>query len=628
MERNRKKAIILLIALVVLAVLGIFAASFLYHFFIAVGKAKISGNIQAFRLPEPLKVGLFSIFNADKTAHPQAFKGALMIAIGAFSMLFLGIVSKLNPKRSLYGDARFATNSEIKESGLLLNGKINPETLFAGDRIIVGKLGSQYIGLPEQRFAYLAAPTRSGKGTGVVNIVLLSYEHSIVVLDIKKELWHISAAKRQKNGHKVFLFDPYNADGRTARWNPLTYISRNNDLRIDDIQKIANTLIPEQGGDKIWTDAPRNLFTGLVLYLMDLERLDKTQVPTIRKVLDLAQQTGGQDIKTHFASLANQHGISQQAKDKINSAIVSADNTFSSILITLTTCLSPFSSELVANATSGDDFDLRNVRREKTTIYFGVEPADLDQSAKIINLFYTQLINENTRVLPQDDNSLKYQCLLLMDEGAAPGRIAILPKAVSYMAGYNLRMLLIVQSPSQLREKELYGQEGTQTILSNCALKILYTPNDYKDADEYSKLLGNTTLKDRTSKSFGKGGTSDTLTTNSRPLMYPQELLSMRKTKVIIKYDDLPYAIDATKNCHFKDKNFKDFAKYGRLKLKPIAQRIATVSGVAIVVKTIYDSIRRDYPDEFHGMYYRDPTRKIMIDEWQNTLNDLIEIVQ
>lgn len=105
---------------------------------------------------------------------------------------------------------------------------------------------------------------------------------------------------------------------------------------------------------------------------MDLERLDKTQVPTIRKVLDLAQQTGGQDIKTHFASLANQHGVSQQAKDKINSAIVSADNTFSSILITLTTCLSPFSSELVANATSGDDFDLRNVRREKTTIYFGV----------------------------------------------------------------------------------------------------------------------------------------------------------------------------------------------------------------------------------------------------------------
>lgn len=625
MENSRKKGIILLICLLLLIFIGIYGASYLYQLFIAVGKAKTSHSITAFRLPEPLKVGVFSIFNADKVANAKAFKGALIVSGSVSLLLFLGIASKLNPKRSLYGDARFATISEIQQAGLLLdNKKVNKEKLFADSAVICGKVGSRYIALDDQRFIYLAAPTRSGKGTGVVNIVLLSYDHSIVVLDIKKELFNISAAKRAKNGHKVFLFDPYNKDGKTARWNPLSYVRRDLELRIDDIQKIAQTIVPPQGNDPLWTDAPRDLFSGLVLYQLDKERYDPNFTPTIRGVLDLIQQTGGKDTKTHFANLIAQGFVLQQTKDKINGTIAAADATFASILVTLKTALSPFSSELVANATSADDFDLRRVRRERTTVYFGIEPADLKQASKIINLFYTQLINENTRVLPQDDNSLEYQCLLLMDEGTAPGRIDILPTAVSYMAGYNLRMLLIVQSPSQLREKELYGQEGTQTILSNCALKILYTPDDYKDADEYSKLLGNTTEKERTSKSFGKGGTSDTQTTNKRPLMYPQELLAMKSNKIIIKFSGISSAIDANKNCHFKDKNFKDFAKFGRLKMKSISERQANALGQKGVHQNELEMIKRNNPQEYEDLHYNEPTRYIMLNHFDTVLTSTI----
>ena len=625
MENSRKKGVILLICLLLLIFLGIYGASYLYQLFIAVGKAKASHSLTAFRLPEPLKVGVFSIFNADKIANAKAFKGALIVSGSVSLLLFLGIASKLNPKRSLYGDARFATISEIQQAGLLLdNKKVNKEKLFADSAVICGKVGNRYIALDDQRFIYLAAPTRSGKGTGVVNIVLLSYDHSIVVLDIKKELFNISAAKRAKNGHKVFLFDPYNKDGKTARWNPLSYVRRDLELRIDDIQKIAQTIVPPQGNDPLWTDAPRDLFSGLVLYQLDKERSDPNFTPTIRGVLDLIQQTGGKDTKTHFANLIEQGFVLQQTKDKINGTIAAADATFASILVTLKTALSPFSSELVANATSGDDFDLRNIRREKTTVYFGIEPADLKQASKIINLFYTQLINENTRVLPQDDNSLKYQCLLLMDEGTSPGRIDILPTAVSYMAGYNLRMLLIVQSPSQLREKELYGQEGTQTILSNCALKILYTPDDYKDADEYSKLLGNTTEKERTSKSIGKGGTSNTESINKRPLMYPQELLAMKSNKIIIKFSGISSAIDANKNCHWKDKNFKDFAKFGRLKMKSISERQANALGEKGVMQNELEMLKRNNPQEYEDLHYNEPTRYIMLNNFDTVLTSTI----
>ena len=628
MEKSGKKALLLLFLLVFFVCLGIFGASYLYHFFVAVGKARASGHLTSFNLPELSKVGNALIFNADKIAHPKAFKGAIMLAGGGSLLLFTLIASKFSPKRSLYGDARFATMAEVKEAGLLVNPPkaAEKETLFAQNAIIVGKMGGRYIGLDGQEFAYLAAPTRSGKGTGVVNVVLLSYNGSIVVLDIKKELFNISAAKRLKNGHKVFLFDPYNKDGKTARWNPLSYIRRDDDLRIDDIQKIAQTLIPPQGGDQIWTDAPRNLFTGLTLYLLDKQRRFADFVPTVRGVLDLARQINEQDAKGYFATLlaTKEFSVSQQTKDLINSALKGAEATFSSILITLTTCLSPFGSELVAKATSADDFDLRNVRKEKTTIYFGVEPADLKQSSKIINLFYTQLINENTRVLPQDDENLTEQCLLLMDEGTAPGNIEILPEAVSYMAGYNIRMLLIVQSPAQLRNPKLYGEHGTQTILSNCALKILYKPNDYKDADEYSKLLGNTTVKERTSKNMGRGGNSQTETQNSRALMLPQELVAMSKNRVIIRYDGIASAIDATKNCHWKDKNFKDFAKFGRLKMKSINERNAAKQGLKAFMVNVYDNPKKNYPDEYHGMYFAENTRRIMLDEWDNTLKECL----
>lgn len=317
MEKSRKKGIILLLCLLLLIFIGIYGASYLYQLFIAIGKAKASHSLTAFSLPEPLKVGVLSIFNADKINHANAFKGAWIVSGGVSLLLFLGIASKLNPKRSLYGDARFATISEIQQAGLLLdNKKVDKEKLFADSAVICGKVGSRYIALDDQRFIYLAAPTRSGKGTGVVNIVLLSYDHSIVVLDIKKELFNISAAKRAKNGHKVFLFDPYNKDGKTARWNPLSYVRRDLQLRIDDIQKIAQTIVPPQGNDPLWTDAPRDLFCGLVLYQLDKERLDPNYTPTIRNVLDLIQQTGGKDTKTHFANLIDQDFVLQQTKDK------------------------------------------------------------------------------------------------------------------------------------------------------------------------------------------------------------------------------------------------------------------------------------------------------------------------
>lgn len=201
------------------------------------------------------------------------------------------------------------------------------------------------------------------------------------------------------------------------------------------------------------------MLLGLGLYCLDKEAFwqkdNLVYVPTIKEILDLATQFSG-DAIAHFSSLMQDTFISTIASQTINSAVSAGDKTFASILATLTANLTPWLSQPVSDATSGDDFDLRDVRRKKMTIYLGIQPKDLSKASKIINLFYSQLINENTSVLPQNDPDLKYQCLMLMDEGTAAGRIAILEKAVSYMAGYNLRLLFIAQSPAQLADRKVY----------------------------------------------------------------------------------------------------------------------------------------------------------------------------
>lgn len=540
-----------------------------------------------FVLSEVVKSEPFSIIDYTQNyigMYPKQIKGAWLISIllhiiiiGGIAWLFFG-----NKKKGLYGDARFATLNEVKKAGLLIPFKqSNQDGLFAGTQIIVGKIGNQFIGLGKQLFAYLAAPTRSGKGVGVVIPVGLSYSDSMVVSDIKQELFEITGAFRAKNGHEVHLFNPFDPNGRTACWNPFSYVNRAEHLRVDDINEIAICLIPDSGGeDNFFEESARKLFLGLGLYCLDKEIAWKAQgvdyVPSIKEILNLATDFSGEAIP-YFQSLINDDFVIPITRQIINSATASGDKTFASILATLTAALSPWLSSTVADATSSDDFDLRELRRKKMSIYIGIMPKDLIKASKIINLFYSQLINLNTSVLPQNDPTLKYQCLMLMDEGTAPGRIKILAKAISYMAGYNLRLLLIVQSPAQMRDKSLYGEHGTENMLNNIPLKVLFKPGSVKDAKEYSDLLGTKTIKEDTSKSRGGGGKgiSRTETQNQRALMLPQELRQMSSTKEIITYEEMEFPIMADKIFYYKDKVFqKRCQNQGKIRVKTIMERM------------------------------------------------------
>ena len=487
---------------------------------------------------DPALAGPFSIIEYWKLYAHSSEKfvrvSVQLCAIGPWALLagFIGwaVIAKQN--RPLHGAARFANTAEIRKAGLL-----DPKGGL-DKTILVGKKNGRYLTYGGYQFVILAAPTRSGKGVGIVVPNCLNYSDSLVVLDIKGENFVITSGFRAKHGQKVYLFAPFDEAGVTHRYNPLEYISDDPAQRLGDIDAIGTALY--SGGnqnDKFWSENAKDLFRGLCLFVLERKDLPKTFGEILR------QASGkGKPLKEYiFEELKKAqdtgHPFSNACIDCLNRVLSNSENTLAGIVATFGTPLLIFQNPRVDLATSANDFDLREVRRERMSIYFKMPPNKLKEGSVLVNLFFDQLLNLNTRVLPSQDKTLKHQCLVLLDEMTSIGKVAMIAQAVSYMAGYNMRLLTIIQNKSQL--EDVYGKAGALTLLSNHALMVMYAPSPtvQSDAQEYSEMLGYETVKSR-SRTSSMQSSSTSTSDQRRALMLPQEIRELGQTREIVSLEN------------------------------------------------------------------------------------------
>lgn len=487
---------------------------------------------------DPALAGPFSIIEYWKLYAHSSEKfvrvSVQLCAIGPWALLagFIGwaVIAKQN--RPLHGAARFANTAEIRKAGLL-----DPKGGL-DKTILVGKKNGRYLTYGGYQFVILAAPTRSGKGVGIVVPNCLNYSDSLVVLDIKGENFDITSGFRAKHRQKVYLFAPFDEAGVTHRYNPLEYISDDPAQRLGDIDAIGTALY--SGGnqnDKFWSENAKDLFRGLCLFVLERKDLPKTFGEILR------QASGkGKPLKEYiFEELKKAqdtgHPFSNACIDCLNRVLSNSENTLAGIVATFGTPLLIFQNPRVDLATSANDFDLREVRRERMSIYFKMPPNKLKEGSVLVNLFFDQLLNLNTRVLPSQDKTLKHQCLVLLDEMTSIGKVAMIAQAVSYMAGYNMRLLTIIQNKSQL--EDVYGKAGALTLLSNHALMVMYAPSPtvQSDAQEYSEMLGYETVKSRSQTSSMQSSSTST-SDQRRALMLPQEIRELGQTREIVSLEN------------------------------------------------------------------------------------------
>ncbi|WP_367346251.1 type IV secretory system conjugative DNA transfer family protein [Stenotrophomonas bentonitica] len=479
-------------------------------------------------------------------------KAAGVIGFGLPALALLGALFFLvkPKKKSLHGDARFAEAGDLAKHGLFKK---------TDNGIVVGSFGGKLVRLSGQQFVILAAPTRSGKGVGVVIPNLLEYGESVVVLDIKQENFDLTSGWRASHGHEVFLFNPFAEDRRTHRWNPLSYVSDDPAFRVSELMSIAAMLYPDGSDDqKFWISQARNAFMAFTLYLFENRDDERQQgfpggqgAPTLGAVFRLA--TGdGSDLRKYLKALSEQKFLSGNARAAFANLLSQADETFASIMGTFKEPLNAWINPVLDRATSDNDFLLTDLRRKKMTIYIGIQPNKLAESRLIINLFFSQIINLNTKELPKSNPDLKYQVLLLMDEFTAIGKVDIIASAVSYMAGYNVRLLPIIQSMAQL--DATYGRDVSRTIITNHALQILYAPREQQDANDYSEMLGYTTVRKK-NVTHAREKTHN-FTEERRALMLPQELKAMGNDHEVFLYEGIPHPVKCDKIKYYKDRYF------------------------------------------------------------------------
>lgn len=466
---------------------------------------------------------LYSYWQAF-SGHTSFGRHKVVCGFAALTLWTTALFEIYKDRRALHGNARFATRREVNKAGL-----------FAKHGILLGKFLGKYLVLGGQYFVLLAAPTRGGKGVSMVIPNLLNWLGSVICMDTKLENWNTTSAYRQKVlKQDVFLFNPFASDRKTHCWNPLDEVRRDPVLMGGDVLQIAQIFYPDRAGDKnpFFTQQAQNLFFGLTLFLLE------TQHPRCTMAEVFRQGSGyDQPLREHLVQMLEAHpNLSRQCRDSLNRMLSNPEETFGNIKASFDAPLLMFANPLVDAATSRSDFKLSDVRRKRVSIYFGITPNRLVQAERLTNLFFTQAIALNTEVLPENDKSLRYECLLINDEFTAFGRIAILVKAVSFVAGYNLRLLTIVQSKSQLQGDGLYSQADARNLIVNHEVKVAFAPGDHAEAKEVSEMLGTYTTKSTSISSSrsasvvtvnGNGTAGENTSDQRRALMMPQELQQM-----------------------------------------------------------------------------------------------------
>jgi type IV secretion system protein VirD4 len=496
-----------------------------------------------------------------------------LCGIGLLVVLPAAMFAAARPRRALHGDARFANAAEVARAGL--TGK-------AGDvpSILIGRHRGRFLALPGQLSVMLSAPTRSGKGVGVVIPNLLNWPDSVVVLDIKGENYDITAGYRAERGQAVYAFSPFDEGARSHRWNPLTAVRTSELHRVGDLLAIGQVFFPNDGGgtssEAFFNDQARNLFLGLGLLLLETPELPRTVGEMLR------QSSGkGRSLKDHLSGLIAQRRdeasstkppLSDECADALQRLLSNSENTLSSVVSTFNAPLTIFADAVVDAATGADDFRLEDVRRRRMSIYVRIPPNRLANARPLLALFFSQLVSLNTQALPEQDASLKVQCLLVNDEFAAMGRVGIITSAAAFLAGYNLRLLTVVQAMSQL--DAVYGDKEARTFATNHGLQILFAPREQRDADEYSAMLGHFTERATSrgrSRSFSGHGHSTVSRNESeqrRALLLPQEFKELGSERLVVIVENCKPILGEKIRYH-RDKVFK-----ARLRPAPAVPRM------------------------------------------------------
>ncbi|HFJ9691395.1 TPA: conjugal transfer protein TraG, partial [Pseudomonas aeruginosa] len=446
-----------------------------------------------------------------------------------------------------YGSARWANAEDIRKAGLT-----QPAGVFLGqhDRKYLRHEGPEHV--------LTFAPTRSGKGVGLVVPTLLSWPTSAVIHDIKGENWQITAGWRSRFSH-CLLFNP--TDAKSAAYNPLLEVRRGAH-EVRDVQNIADILVDPEGAlekRNHWEKTSHALLVGAILHVLYAGE-DKT----LRGVANFLSDPASPFELTLHRMMTTPHlgdwphpVVASAAREVLNKS----DNERSGVLSTAMSFLGLYRDPTVAEVTSRCDWRIADLiaAEHPVSLYLVVPPSDISRTKPLIRLILNQIGRRLTESLDGSDGiGRRHKLLLMLDEFPALGRLDFFETALAFMAGYGIRSFLIAQSLNQI--DKAYGQN--HSILDNCHVRVTFATNDERTAKRISETLG-TATELRAQRNYAGhrlapwlGHLMVSRQETARPLLTPGEVMQLPPDEAVVMVSSVA-PIKAKKLRYYADANFK-----------------------------------------------------------------------
>ncbi|RAP34632.1 hypothetical protein B1207_15220 [Legionella quinlivanii] len=482
-------------------------------------------------------------FLQELSEEPEPLRRFIGCELAGFFLVFAlpmhALFERFRPGNKVLGNAHFANGYEIQKADFF---KKKEESLIIGKKYGVPLYSNGF------EHVLVFAPSGSGKTRSIAIPNLFNYPYSVVCNDVKLTLFETTSGYRQKVlGHECYCFAPTHPEGRTHRFNPLASISKDVNHRMTDIQRTAHILIPDNPkGDVIWTQASRKLFKCLTLYLLDTPERRTTLGEMNRLIKQQQFDVWLQDL------LDNTDHLDPEFYRNGYSYINNHEKTRSSILESFSGYLELFDDPFIDSATSASDFDFKELRRKKMTIYVGFTDDDMERLAPLLTLFWQQLISAMIREIP-DLKKEPYPLLCLIDEFSSLGRIERLRRSLKLLREYRVRCILMFQYIAQTYEK--YSQDEAKAF-TNIKTKVAFTTEDLGDAEFISKMLGTKTQRvANESTSLQAQGISNSHGKNYQavPLMRPEAIMKIPAENTLIMRSGFP-SVKAEQFIWYKEK--------------------------------------------------------------------------
>lgn len=484
---------------------------------------------------------------------PQVFDTGGMIAASS-GLLTVAVAIAMSVWRSrqarkvtTYGSARWADAADIRKAGL---------TQPAG--VFLGQHDGHYLRHEGPEHVLTFAPTRSGKGVGLVVPTLLSWPASAVIHDIKGENWQITAGWRSRFSH-CLLFNP--TDASSAAYNPLLEVRRGAH-EVRDVQNIADILVDPEGAlekRNHWEKTSHALLVGAILHVLYAGE-DKTLRGVANFLSDPAspfELTLHRMMTTKHLGDAQHPVVASAAREVLNKS----DNERSGVLSTAMSFLGLYRDPTVAEVTSRCDWRIADLisAAHPVSLYLVVPPSDISRTKPLIRLILNQIGRRLTESLDGSDGiERRHKLLLMLDEFPALGRLDFFETALAFMAGYGIRSFLIAQSLNQI--DKAYGQN--HSILDNCHVRVTFATNDERTAKRISETLG-TATELRAQRNYAGhrlapwlGHLMVSRQETARPLLTPGEVMQLPPDEAVVMVSSVA-PIKAKKLRYFADANFK-----------------------------------------------------------------------